>query len=123
MHKFKELIVWQKGMNLVKEIYGIARSFPDNELFGITSQMKRSAISIPSNIAEGCGRNTDKELNHFLNIANGSSFELETLVILSFDLGYLEQEEFNFLDSLLDEIQKMIYGFKQSIQTKSSPHS
>jgi|LSQX01.1.fsa_nt_gb four helix bundle protein len=123
MHKFKELIVWQKGMNLVKEIYGITHSFPDNELFGITSQMKQSAISIPSNIAEGCGRNTDKELNHFLNIANGSSFELETLVILSFDLGYLEQEEFNFLDSLLDEIQKMIYGFKQSIQTKSSPHS
>jgi four helix bundle protein len=119
MHRFKELKVWQKGRELVKEIYQATHKFPKEELFGITSQMRRSAISIPSNIAEGCGRNTGNDLNRFLDIANGSSFELETLVILCFDLDYLSQKEFEYFDAKLNEIQRMIYGFKQSIQTNS----
>ena len=115
MHQFKELKVWQKGRVLVKEIYKATHKFPKDELFGITSQMRRSAISIPANIAEGCGRNTDKELSRFLDIANGSAFELETLVILCFDLDFFSQEQFENFDSKLNEIQKMIFGLKQSI--------
>ena len=115
MHQFKELKVWQKGRELVKEIYTSTHKFPQDELFGITSQMRRSAVSIPTNIAEGCGRNSDKELNRYLDIANGSAFELETLVILSFDLDFYSKEEFEYFDSKLNEIQKMIFGLKQSL--------
>lgn len=115
MHQFKELKVWQKGRALVKEIYLNTNKFPKEELFGITSQMRRSAVSIPSNIAEGCGRNTNADFNRFLDIANGSAFELETLVILSFDLNFLSQEEFEHFDKKINEIQKMIFGFKQTL--------
>ena len=115
MHQFKELKVWQKGRELVKEIYQSTHKFPKDELFGITSQMRRSAVSIPANIAEGCGRNSDNELNRFLDIANGSAFELETLVILSLDLDFISQKEFEYFDSKLNEIQKMIFGLKQSL--------
>ncbi|WP_347839153.1 four helix bundle protein [uncultured Draconibacterium sp.] len=115
MHQFKELKVWQKGRVLVKEIYKATHTFPQDELFGITSQMRRAAVSIPANIAEGCGRNSDKELSRFLDIANGSAFELETLVILSLDLEFLSQDKFEEFDYNLNEIQKMIFGFKQSL--------
>ena len=120
MHQFKELKVWQKGRVLVKEIYKATHKFPKDELFGITSQMRRSAVSIPANIAEGCGRNSDKELNRFLDIANGSAFELETLVILCFDLEFFSQKEFEHFDAKLNEIQKMIFGLKQSLLKSKS---
>lgn len=116
MHQFKELKVWQKGRVLVKEIYQAAHTFPKDELFGIVSQMRRAAVSIPTNIAEGCGRNSNKELGRFLDIANGSTFELETLVILSLDLEYLSQDKFEEFDAKLDEVQKMIFGLKQSLK-------
>jgi four helix bundle protein len=119
MHKFKELKVWQKGRELVKEIYQATHKFPKEELFGLTSQMRRSAISIPTNIAEGCGRNTGNDLNRFLDIANGSSFELETLVILCFDLDFFSIEQFEYFDAKLNEIQRMMYGFKKSVQNNS----
>ena len=115
MHQFKELKVWQKGREFVKEIYLATHKFPQEELFGITSQMRRGAVSIPANIAEGCGRNSDSELSRFLDIANGSAFELETLIILSFDLEYFTKKEFDFFDAKINEIQKMIYGLKQSL--------
>ncbi|MBN1985214.1 MAG: four helix bundle protein [Prolixibacteraceae bacterium] len=115
MHQFKELKVWQKGKDLVKEIYMLTHKFPKEELFGITSQMRRSAVSIPTNIAEGCGRNSNVDLNRFLDIANGSAFELETLTLLSFDLEFLNQENFKNLDKKINEVQKMIFGFKQSV--------
>ncbi|WP_319230421.1 four helix bundle protein [Draconibacterium orientale] len=116
MHQFKELKVWQKGRVLVKEIYQATHTFPKDELFGIVSQMRRAAVSIPANIAEGCGRNSDKELGRFLDIANGSAFELETLVILSLDLEYLSQNKFEEFDAKLNEVQKMIFGLKQSLK-------
>ena len=96
--------------------YIFTKNYPKEELFGLTSQMRRSSASIPTNIAEGCGRNTDADLNRFLDIANGSAFELETLVILSFDLDYISQEEFNRFDKHLNEIQRMIFGFKNSLK-------
>ena len=94
MHKFKDLTVWEKSQQLVKAIYESTSSFPKEEIFGLTAQIRRSAVSIPANIAEGCGRKTDKELCRFLDIANGSAFELETLIILSTDLNYLEESQF-----------------------------
>jgi four helix bundle protein len=120
MHQFKELKVWQKGRVLVKEIYKTTHTFPKDELFGITSQMRRAAVSIPTNVAEGCGRNSDKELNRFLDIANGSAFELETLVILCFDLEFFSQNEFEKFDAKLNEIQKMIFGLKNSLRNSNS---
>ncbi|MFA9392297.1 MAG: four helix bundle protein [Prolixibacteraceae bacterium] len=115
MHQFKELIVWQKGRRLVKDIYVVTKNFPKEEIYGITSQIRRSAVSVPANIAEGCGRNSNPDLNRFLDIANGSAFELETLLILSSDLEFISDKEFLNLDSQVQEIQKMIYSFKQSL--------
>jgi len=104
MHKFKELKVWQKARILVKEVYLITRKFPSEETYGIISQIRRSAVSIPANIAEGCGRNSDNEFNRFLDIANGSAFELETLFTLSCDLEYVTDQEFQ---------KKLIMNFKR----------
>ncbi len=116
MHNFKELIVWQKAKKLVKEIYLILKSFPDEEKYGIVSQIKRASISIPANIAEGAGRNTDNDFCRFLDIANGSSYELETLIILSFDLDFLIKSDYNILISEIEEIQKMIYSLRNKIK-------
>ena len=112
---YKDLIVWQKAMELVVAVYKLTSKYPDEEKFGIISQSRRCSISIPSNIAEGCGRNSDADLNRFMDIANGSAFELETLLILSFDLDYISQEEFQYFDKKMNEIQKMIFGFKQTL--------
>ncbi|HPR32489.1 MAG TPA: four helix bundle protein [Prolixibacteraceae bacterium] len=106
MHKFKELKVWQRGRHLVKDIYLHTNNFPKDEIYGITSQIRRSVVSIPTNIAEGCGRNSNAELCRSLDIANGSAFELETLLIVSCDLKILSDEVFLFLNSQLQEIQK-----------------
>ncbi|MCD4833496.1 MAG: four helix bundle protein [Bacteroidales bacterium] len=116
MHNFKELIVWQKARKLVKEIYLILKSFPDEEKYGIVSQIKRASISIPANIAEGAGRNTDNDFCRFLDIANGSSYELETLIILSLDLDFLKESDYNNLINEIEEIQKMIYSLRNKIK-------
>jgi len=118
MHQFKELKVWQKGRALVKEVYLATQQFPKEELLGITAQMRRAAISIPANIAEGSGRISNADFGRFLDIANGSAFELETLVILSLDLEFLTQSDFEKFDSCLNEIQKMIFGLKENLKSQ-----
>ncbi len=115
MHNFKELKIWQNARNFVKEIYIAISKFPQEEKYGLISQMRRSAVSIPSNIAEGSGRNTDKDFSHFLNIALGSAYELQRQIFLSFDLELIKEEKMNDLNSSLEEIQKMIYGLIKSI--------
>ena len=115
IHNFRELKVWQKSMTIVKLIYTTTSKFPKSETFGLISQIQRAAVSIPANIAEGCGRNTEKELSRFLDIAIGSSFELETLLQISLDLEYIEQCSYRNIQNLLLEVQKMLYGFKQKI--------
>ena len=115
MKDFKKLIVWQKSMELVKVIYQNTKTFPTEEQFGLTSQIKRRAISIPSNIAEGSGRGSKKEMAYFLNIALGSAYELETQLIISKEINYLSNENFEISNSILDEIQKMIFGLKKSL--------
>ena len=116
----KDLIVWQKSIALVSHIYKQTNAYPQSELFGLTSQMRRSAISIPSNIAEGCGRNSGKELAQFLNIALGSASELETQVIISCNLGFLQKENIRETLNLLNEIIRMISALIKSLKTRAT---
>ncbi len=118
-HNFKELKVWQKSRMLVKEVYILLRAFPDEEKFGLISQMKRAAVSIPSNIAEGTGRGSNKDFNRFLYMSLGSSYELETQFILSQDLEFIQHEKVNEIINNINEVQKMIHGLMQSLDLQS----
>ncbi len=100
-----------------KVVFQLTKSFPSVERYGLTSQMIRSAISIPSNIAEGCGRKTNKDFHHFLNIALGSSFELETQLIIAKEFDYIDQEILDNTSRIITDIQKMIYGLQKSLDT------
>ena len=120
METHKDLIVWKKSIELVKYIYLITNSFPKSEQLGLVSQMRRCAVSIPSNIAEGCGRNSNNELIRFLYIALGSSSELETQIIISIELNFLENEKATGCLSLINEIIKMITSLIKSIKTRNS---
>lgn len=110
MHNFKEFNVWKKAIRLAVDVYKKTKSFPIEERFGLTSQMRRSAVSIPSNIAEGCGRKTNKDLSNFLSHSLGSQFELETQLIIAREIEYLADADFNSLLSELIEIQKMTHS-------------
>lgn len=115
MKNFKKLKVWQKSIELVKLIYKRTSDFPKNEMFGLTSQIRRASVSIPSNISEGSGRGSKKEFNHFLNIALGSTYELETQLIISHEIELISNDDFSELNSIVDEIQKMIIGLQKSL--------
>ena len=115
-HRFKNLEVWNFSMKLVEDIYKITSTFPSNEQFGLTSQMRRSAVSIPSNIAEGSGRSTDKEFANFLRIALGSCFELETQIILSKNLEFIKEDNFDQLTIQCEKIQRMLIGFQSKLR-------
>ena len=110
MHKVKELKVWQKGMEIVTDVYALVKSFPDDERYGLSSQLKRAAISIPSNVAEGAGRRSEAEFRQFINISNGSSYEVETLLILAYQLGFTNEADTEQLLKKIEEIQKMNYA-------------
>ena len=116
MKDFKSLKVWQKGIKLVVDIYKISNLFPIQEEYGLTSQIRRSAVSIPSNIAEGSGRSSDKDFNRFLEISLGSSFELETQIIIAHELQFLSDLDFNHLTEKVQEEQKMITGLQKSLK-------
>src|SRR4051794_27864423 len=109
MHKYKELKIWQRAMELVTDIYKVTARFPDKERFGLISQINRASVSIPSNIAEGAGRNSTKEFLRFLSIAHASSYETETQLIISRNLNYLSINELDVLTEKLNEWQKMSY--------------
>ena len=115
MHNFKELKVWKVGIDISKVIFQLTKSFPTTEKYALTSQMIRSAISIPSNIAEG--RKSNKDFYHFLSIALGSSFELETQVIIANEFNYINQEALENTCKLINEVQKMIHGLQKSLDT------
>ncbi len=104
---FKDLIVWQKAYQLVLEIYKVTKSFPQEESYGLSQQMRRSAVSIPSNIAEGYGRRGNKEYRQYLSIAYGSLCELETQYYLSIDLGYTNSND--IIKSLMKEVGAILY--------------
>ena len=111
----KDLIVWQKSMLLVKRLYEVTKTFPQEELFGITSQMRRAAVSIPSNIAEGFGRIYDKDTLRFLSTALGSASELETQLLISRQLGYILQSELDELLLLTAEIIRMLAALSKKV--------
>lgn len=111
MHNFKELKVWIESKDFSVKVYKEIASFPQNEVYGISSQIKRATISIPSNIAEGAGRNTSKDFVRFISIAIGSSFELETQLIISKELKFLTNEKFEMLILELNSIQKKLVNF------------
>lgn len=115
MRPHKNLKVWKKAIELITRIYEITGSFPVDEKFGLISQIRRSAISIPSNIAEGAARNSKKEFIQFLSIAQGSTSELETQLIISNNLGFLKNEEMGLLNEL-DEISRMIIGLIKTLK-------
>lgn len=120
MHNLKELKIWIKAIDLAAEVYRVTSSFPAEEKFGLTSQSRRAAVSISSNIAEGAGRSSSKEFKYFLGIANGSSFELQTQLFISSKLGLINSEELEKLLLLIDELQKMNYSFQNMLIKKSS---
>ncbi len=115
MHKVEDLIIWKKSMELAKSVYLLNKDLPSEEKFGLSSQIKRSVISIPSNIAEGAGRNSNKEFKHFLSIANGSSYELQTQLNLLIELELISKNKVKPLIELCIEIQKMNYSFQQKL--------
>ncbi len=105
---FQNLIVWKQGINIVKEIYGITHRFPKSELFGLTNQMRRAAVSIPSNIAEGYIKRNDNELARYLKIALGSCAELKTQTIIAIELGFIKDDDFAKMMQLIDTELKQI---------------
>lgn len=112
MRDFKKYDVWQSSHKIVLDIYQITSIFPKEELFGLTSQIRRSVISIPNNIAEGCGRNSDKEFAQFLNIALGSLSESEYLLFLAKDLKYIETDDFERINEELNTAKRRIYQLR-----------
>lgn len=116
MNNFRELQVWQKSILVVKEVYKLTSILPKEEIYGLTSQLRRAAVSIPSNIAEGSGRASNADFYHFLSIAIGSSFELETQLIICVELEYLNGGDVDKLIVDLQEIQKMIRGLQKSLE-------
>jgi len=115
-HNFKNLKVWQKAVELAVLVYEVTKSFPTEEKFGITSQMSRSSVSTSSNIAEGSARNSSKAFCNCLEISLGESFELETQLIIAFRTGILPEEKFSLLSREIAELQKMVIGFKNTIE-------
>lgn len=108
-------MVWEKAHVLVKDLYFVTSKFPKEELFGVTSQIRRAAVSIPTNIAEGCGRNSDKDFRRFLQIAFGSANEVEYLIYLSYELNYIEKHQFTELNNKIIEVKKMLAGMIKTL--------
>ncbi|HVS91120.1 MAG TPA: four helix bundle protein [Mucilaginibacter sp.] len=107
MHNFKDLLLWQESHQLVLKIYKLSEDFPKSEMFGITSQLRRAAVSMPCNIAEGCGRYTPKDFANFLQIALGSTNETDYLTLLAKDLNYLSADKFDSVQEHLNKIRAM----------------
>ena len=118
MKTFRELLVWQKSMNFVTEVYKVSKLFPKEENFGLTSQIRRSAVSIPSNILEGYGREGLNDYLRFLNIAMSSLFELQTQLEIAFNLEYVKREKFNKLHELSREIERMLSSFIRTLKSR-----
>ena len=120
LKNYKDLIVWERSYQLCLEIYKITKAFPKEERYGITSQIRKAAVSIPSNIAEGYGRKTTREYIRFLYIAYGSNCELETQILLSGDLSYVEPVKLEMLKEGIREVERMLKALIQSLEKKHS---
>jgi four helix bundle protein len=117
MQDYRKLVVWQKAHQYVLTIYSITTKFPDRERYGLISQIQRAAVSIPANIAEGCGRETTAELKRFLYIAMGSGSEVDYYLLLTHDLKWIEADEYQRLSGELDTIRRMLNTLIQKLKT------
>jgi four helix bundle protein len=122
VRKFRELVVWQKALDLVKEIYRVTQEFPKEEIFGLTSQLRRAAVSVPSNIAEGQGRLTEKEFRQFLGNARGSLAEVETQIIIANDLDFINDQDFKNLSAMITEVGRVLNGLISSVISEKRSH-
>jgi len=111
-HNFKKLRIWEDGMNIVDETYIMVRTFPDIERFNLITQLIRCAVSIPSNIAEGTSKSTDKHFNKYIEDSLGSAFEWETQLIVAYRQKYIDDQRFQLLENKIQQLQKMISGFQ-----------
>ncbi|MEZ5346632.1 MAG: four helix bundle protein [Pyrinomonadaceae bacterium] len=118
MKDFRKLRVWRDSHNLTLKIYKISKNFPNNELFSLTSQMRRSSASIATNIAEGCGRDGDRELARFLQIAMGSSYELDYQLMLSRDLGYVNPSTYVEINDSIDKVKRQLALFLKRLRSE-----
>ena len=119
MHNFKELIVWKEAMKTAKAVYAVSAGFPQDERFGLISQIRRCAVSVPSNIAEGAGRKPDREFFHFLSVSAGSACELETQLLLSCGFGFVTRQELEPVLESIGGLQKMLYRFQEQLESKT----
>ncbi len=115
MQDYRKLRIWLLAMELTKSIYEVTQSFPAEEKYGLTSQMRRCAVSLPSNIAEGAGRNGNKEFNNFLGITMGSLFELDTQAELSYNFQYIQAERYEYIFEKISQLKKMIFHFQKKL--------
>lgn len=118
MNDYRKIQVWQRSHKLVLQVYKLTRNFPAEELYGLTSQLRRASVSVPSNIAEGCGRSTQAELARFIDISLGSLNETEYLLFLSYELSYFEKDGYLKLSGELVEIRKMLTAFLKTVRSK-----
>jgi four helix bundle protein len=116
MKNYKELQIWKKGIDLVKETYILSKQIPDTEKFGLIAQMTRAAVSVPANIAEGSGRNSDKDYSRFLDIALGSAFEVQTYFVIAREMKWIKETELTKAEILLEEEIKMIHAFIKTLR-------
>jgi four helix bundle protein len=119
MRDFRKIQVWQKSHELTLRLYKVTSVFPKDELYGLTSQIRRASSSIPANIAEGCGRNTQTELARFVHIASGSASELDYHLLLAYDLGLIEKGIYQELEKEISEIKRMLHGFEKTVSSNA----
>jgi len=115
---YRDLLVWRKGIDLVKSIYVISQGFPADERFGLTTQIRRAAVSVPSNIAEGQARHTTGEFIHSISHSEGSLAEVDTQLVIAVELGYCKQSEVDMAVGQVSEMQKMLSGLRKKLQAK-----
>jgi four helix bundle protein len=123
MRNYRDLQVWKKAHDLTLELYRVSQRFPREEIYGITGQLRRAAVSIGANLAEGCGRRTSTELARFVRIALGSASELDYHLLLSRDLGFLSSDDFTSSTAKLTEVRKMLTSFLQSVEEQIETQS
>lgn len=120
MRDFHKLMIWQRSHSLTLEIYKITKTFPKEEVFGLTSQIRRAVSSIPTNIAEGCGKNSNKEFAHFLQITIGSATEVEYQLLLAHDINYINDGDYQVLTDETVAVRKMIIKYQSELKSSSS---
>ncbi len=121
LQHYRELIVWQKAISFVESVYRITNDFPKTEIYGLTSQVRRAAVSIPSNIAEGQGRSTTRDFLHFLSMSQGSLMEAETQITIAERLGYINKQQETILLESTAEIGRLLNGLCRSLDKKLNP--